>query len=166
MSGHGKWLENFLFPKLTRWFFLRVLAVAAIAYVFFGHVCLPMKIRGKSMEPTFADRGFTFCWTPSYWFTEPKRGDVVGIRYVGNGIALLKRVVGLPGDLIEFKSGDLYRNGERIEEPYKAVPSDWNLTPRTVSPGHVYVVGDNRAVPLEKHMLGEVSANRILGKVL
>ena len=152
MSGHGKWLENFLFPKLTRRFFLRVLAVAAIAYVFFGYVCLPMKIRGKSMEPTFADRGFTFCWTPSYWFTEPKRGDVVGI--------------GLPGDLIEFKSGDLYRNGERIEEPYKAVPSDWNLAPRTVSPGHVYVVGDNRAVPLEKHMLGEVSANRIFGKVL
>ena len=166
MNGIGKWLENFLFPKLTRRFFLRVLAVAAIAYVFFGYVCLPMKIRGKSMEPTFADRGFTFCWTPSYWFTEPKRGDVVGIRYVGNGIALLKRVVGLPGDLIEFKSGDLYRNGERIEEPYKAEPSDWDLPPRKVAPGHVYVAGDNRAVPIQIHMFGEISADRIVGKVL
>ncbi len=166
MNGIGKWLENFLFPKLTRKFFLRVLAVAAIAYLFFGYVCMPMKIRGRSMEPTFADHGFTFCWTPSYWFSEPKRGDVVGIRYIANEILLLKRIIGIPGDLIEFKSGALYRNGERIEEPYKAEPSDWDLPPRKVAPGHVYVAGDNRAVPIQIHMFGEISADRIVGKVL
>ena len=58
----NKHLREFLLPRLTRRFWLRLAVVAAIAYGFFGHVCLPMRLQGASMEPTYRDGGFVFCW--------------------------------------------------------------------------------------------------------
>ena len=85
------------------------------------------------------------------------------IRYVGKRVALFKRIVGMPGDTIAFKSGVLFRNNIPVEESYVAGPCDWNLDSRVVDPGYVYVVGDNRSVDQDVHMFGEVKQSRILG---
>lgn len=156
-------LREFLFPKLNRRLLIRTAIVAAAAFAFFGTICLPMKVRGLSMSPTYRDRGFNFCWRPGVWFRTPRRGDVVMIRYAGKRVALLKRVVGIAGDTIAFKSGVLIRNSAPVEEPYVAGPCDWNLEARVVRPGCVYVVGDNRAVEMDVHLFGEVKTERILG---
>lgn len=159
-------MRNFLFPKPDRRFWIRMAVVAATAYVFFGHVCLPMKVRGISMAPTYSDGGLNFCWRPAFWFKTPRRGDVVMIRFAGRRVSLLKRIIGLAGDTIAFESGVLIRNGEPAVEPYAAGPCDWNLSARTVSAGCVYVAGDNRAVDMNKHMFGEIKTSRILGAPL
>ena len=78
---------------------------------------------------------------------------------------LLKRVVALQGETIEFRNGMLYVNGNSIEEPYVRHRSGWELPLRTVAPGHVYVVGDNRGTPMTQHRFGEVDMNRIVGGV-
>ena len=77
-------------------------------------------------------------------FSKPKRGDIVIIRYKDKTY-FLKRVIGLPGDTVEFRNGDLYLNGRKQNEAYVRYASDWNLSPRKVEPGHYYVVGDKRA---------------------
>ena len=84
------------------------------------------------------------------------------LRYADR-VFFLKRVVGLPGDTVEFRNGDLYRNGRRVHEPYLRYASDWNLPPRKVAPGHYYVVGDNRSQPIEQHRFGQVLATKIVG---
>lgn len=160
MSSH---IHKFLFPKLNRRLGLRVAIVAFLAYASFGYICLPMKVRGISMVPTYHDRGFNFCWRPAAWFQTPQRGDVVMIRYAGKRVALFKRIVGMPGDSIAFKSGVLFRNNEPVDEPYVKGPCDWNLDVRVVSPDCVYVVGDNRSVDRDMHLFGEVKSSRILG---
>ncbi|MGI5868996.1 MAG: signal peptidase I [Kiritimatiellia bacterium] len=162
----NKHLREFLLPRPTRRFRVRLALVAAIAYGFFGHICLPMRLKGASMEPTYRDGGFVFCWRPAAWFQAPQRGDVVIIRFAGKRVALLKRVVGLAGDTIAFENGTLVRNGLSVAEPCIAGPCDWNLAPRTVAEGNIYVVGDNRAVDMDVHDFGEVGAHRILGKPL
>lgn len=162
----NKHLREFLLPRLTRRFWLRLAVVAAIAYGFFGHVCLPMRLQGASMEPTYRDGGFVFCWRPAFWFQAPRHGDIVMIRFAGRHMALFKRVVGLAGDTIAFENGALVRNGQPVAEPYVAGPCDWNLEPRSVAEGNVYVVGDNRAVDMDRHDFGEVGVHRILGKPL
>ena len=79
---------------------------------------------------------------------------------------LLKRIVALPGDTVEFREGFLYRDGILIEEHYVQYRSSWNLPPRIVEPGYVYVVGDNRGSVMARHRFGQVKRDRIVGGVL
>lgn len=79
---------------------------------------------------------------------------------------LLKRIVALAGETVEFRKGLLYVNGNLLEEPYVQYRSDWQLPPRTIAPGHLYVVGDNRGTSMARHQFGEVNINRIVGGVL
>jgi signal peptidase I len=76
---------------------------------------------------------------------------------------LLKRVVGVEGERIEFRDGNLFVDGSEVNEPYVRYPCDWSLPPRRVEEGHVYVVGDNRNVDLAQHDFGQVSVDRIIG---
>jgi len=157
--------RRFLFPRLDRRFLIRLVLVALVAYLFFRFVCVPAKIHGGSMEPTYPSSGFDFCWRPAYWLSQPKRGDIVVLRYTGAKL-YLKRVVGLPGDRIEFRNGALFVNGEELDEPYVVKPSDWNLPERTVPEGKIYVVGDNRSMPMERHVFGAVKLERLYGSTL
>lgn len=157
---------NFFFPKLRIFFFIRMGVVAALTVLVFTLVLMPCAISGGSMMPTYPEHGFTFCNRLRYRFSEPKRGDVVIIRQKDKTY-FLKRIVGVPGDTIEFRDGDLYRNGEKQDErEYVRYVSDWELPPRTVEPGHYYVIGDNRSQPIEQHIFGSVRANRIVGAPL
>jgi signal peptidase I len=76
---------------------------------------------------------------------------------------LLKRVVALEGERVEFRQGKLFIDEREIEEPYVQYPCRWNLSPRQVEKDHVYVVGDNRNMPIENHLFGQVSMKRIVG---
>ncbi len=158
-------VREFFFPKLTRSFFLRAGAVTAVAVIVFGWLLIPCVIDGASMVPTYPEHGFTFCWRGRYWFSEPKRGDIVIVRY-HDRVFYLKRVVALAGDTVEFRNGRLFVNGEARHEPYARYLCDWELAPRTVEPGHCYVVGDNRSQPMDMHRFGSVSLRRIAGAPL
>ena len=88
---------------------------------------------------------------------------MVTIRFAGSRVMLLKRIVALEGEEVEFRDGKLYVNGEEMEEPYVRFRRDWNLPARLVEKGNVFVVGDNRGVAIENHDLGQTSRGRIIG---
>ncbi len=158
-------VRSFFLPRLSIGFFIRMGVLALLAFLVFGFILIPCVIDGESMMPTFANKGFTFCWRGRYLFDDPKRGDVVIVRFTDK-VFFLKRVVGLPGDTVEFRNGILFVNDEPLYEPYVRYASTWNLKPRTIEPGHFYVVGDNRSQPIEQHKFGQVQQNRILGSPL
>ena len=155
--------REIFFPPVNRKTVIRIALTAVIAYAVFGYVCIPVRFSGRSMEPTYQDGGVGFCLRFAYLFSAPERGDVVFARFSGTKVMLLKRVVAKAGETVEFRNGVLYVNGVKLEEPYVRYPCDWNLPPRKVGPNHVYVVGDNRSVPIERHDFGQVSENRIMG---
>ncbi len=159
-------IKRFLFPKVTKKFLLRILLISLLSYILFTHIFIPMRIHGYSMEPTYTDGAFNFCFTLGYLFSMPKRYDIVAIRFAGKRVMLLKRVVAVEGEQVEFKRGLLFVNGVQIEEPYLKYPADWTLPPRYVKQNYVYVVGDNRNVPIQKHHFGQTPINRIVGKIL
>ena len=133
------------------------------AYLFFGYVCTPAIARGESMEPTYADGSLLFCWRPRYWFRAPRRGDVVMVRLAGGRVMYLKRIVAVAGDSVSFCKGRLHLDGEPVEEPYVKTSCDWELVTRVVPAGQVYVVGDNRGMPMEQHKFGRTSVKRLVG---
>jgi signal peptidase I len=159
-------IHRFFFPTLNKRFFIRIILVALTCYLIFGHLLIPLRIQGLSMEPTYHDGSFTFCWRPQYLFSPPERFDVVAVRFSGRRVMLLKRVVALPGETVEFRKGELYVDGNLIVEPYVHHRANWELPPRTIAPGHVYVVGDNRGTPMSLHKFGETNIKRIVGGVL
>ncbi len=159
-------IKGFFFPSLTPRFLIRVILVGSLSYLVFGHILTPFFIRGTSMEPTYRDGGFNFCVKIRYLFSEPKRCDVVAIRFAGNQRMLLKRVVALEGEEVEFRKGKLFINGKPFDEPYVQYPCDWNLPPRRVEKGCLYVIGDNRSMPIEEHLFGQTRIERIVGSPL
>ena len=156
-------LRAFLFPSLSPAFLLRVLIVAASTYLFFGFVCTPFVIRGQSMEPSYRDGGFNFIWKAKYWFSKPSKGDVVAVRLAGNRVVYLKRVVAVAGERVAFRDGTLLVQDRPVVEPYVQGPCGWNLPEREVEPGQVYLVGDNRSMPMEEHDFGQTSVARVQG---
>lgn len=158
-------LHRFLAPDLNRFFLLRILVLILATLLIFTQVLIPLRIEGQSMEPTYSN-GFNLCWRGRYLFASPQRGDVVVIRFAGNRVLLLKRIVALAGDTVAFAQGRLLVNGQEVDEPYVRFRSGWNLEPRIVEPGKVYVVGDNRGVPMHRHHFGQVDEQRIVGGLL
>ncbi len=106
------------------------------------------------MEPNYGNGGFNFCWRLSTLFSKPERFDVVAVRLAGSRVMLLKRVVALEGERIEFRDGRLLIDGKEMDEPHVRYRFHWNLPPRQVEKGNVYVVGDNRNMPMETHHFG------------
>ncbi|CAK6698384.1 Signal peptidase I T [Synechococcus sp. CBW1107] len=77
--------------------------------------------------------------------------------------ALIKRVVGVPGDVIEVAGGDLLRNGAPVSEPWRREPMTYELPPLTVPAGHLLVMGDNRNASLDSHLWGPLPADHVIG---
>ena len=159
----NKRIRQFFFPSLTPRFLIRVLLVALFAYLFFGHICIPLRIKGYSMEPTYHNGSVNFLWKLHYIFSGPKRQDVVAVRFAGTRVMLLKRVIALEGETVEFRNGKLFVDRMEREEPYVHYPCNWNLPPRRVEKNYAYVVGDNRNMPIEDHQFGQASLKRIMG---
>ena len=118
------------------------------------------------MEPAYKNGGLNFIWRFSYIFSGPERGDVVGVRFAGKRVMLLKRIVAHEGEEVAFRKGSLLINGKEADEPYLKYRGNWKLPPRRVKKGNVYVVGDNRGVPMRNHTFGQTPKKRILGTPL
>ncbi len=155
--------KHFFLPEFNRRYALRLVVLTLCAFIVFRYIFAPFYIQGESMAPTYRTGGITFSWRLAYMFSEPQRGDIVIIRLAGQRVALLKRIVALPGEQVEFRNGELFINGMKLHEPYLVKPSDWTQGPRIVDDGHYYVVGDNRSMPIQEHHFGEVAKERIIG---
>jgi len=155
--------RKFLFPRVTRSYVGRVILVAVCAFLFFGYICLPVRVSGESMAPTYNDGGFIFCWRPRYMFRKPARHDVVAVRLAGARVMYLKRIVAMEGETVEFRAGALLVDGVELDEPYVQLPCNWNMPQVEVKQGFVYLIGDNRSVPMDVHIFGQTEVERIEG---
>jgi len=151
-------------PKRT---LVRIVVLVAVSFVVFKFVLVPIRVEGRSMLPTYKDRGVNFVNCLAYLFHEPRRGDVVAIGLeAGYHVMYMKRIVGLPGETVAFHQGHLYINGRFMDEPYVKLPGDWEHEPEQVGLDEYYVVGDNRDMPWEGHVQGRPKRQSIVGKIL
>ena len=80
--------------------------------------------------------------------------------------ALIKRVVGAPGDTIEVRDGQLWRNGRPARPDWAAEPIAYSFGPRTVPQGALLVLGDNRNASLDSHLWGPLPQANVLGTAI
>lgn len=160
------------FWEWTKALVIAVLLAAVIRYFLFA----PIVVDGLSMMPTLHDQDRMIVNKFSYTFGEPKRFDII-VFHAPENKDYIKRVIGLPGDRVEYKNDILYVNGKEYEEPYleefKNKVFDGPLTEpftleeitgqETVPEGHLFVMGDNRRFSKDSRHIGTVSMKEVLG---
>ena len=107
-----------------------------------------------------------------YKGNDPQRGEIIIFEYPNDpSVDYIKRIVGVPGDIIEVRNKQLYRNGEAVKEGYirftqpdRIEPVRDNFGPVTVPEGKYFVMGDNRDNSLDSRFWGFVGRNAIRAK--
>ncbi|KEK22549.1 signal peptidase I [Bacillus gaemokensis] len=148
-----------------------------IAFIVRGILFTPSLVQGESMMPTLENNERVLVNKIGYNIQGLDRFDII-VFHGKEGYDLVKRVIGLPGDTIEYKNDVLYINGKAVDEPYLAdfkqqvakgkLTPDFRLEQKTgkteVPEGQVFVLGDNRQVSKDSRMFGFVSEDQIVGK--
>lgn len=150
----------------ARRFLAVLLAVAALAVLAERYVVSAVRVNGESMEPSYYDGDVLF-----YLHTnQVEVGEVYCVSY-GNKL-LIKRVVGLPGDVIDIEpDGTVKVNGNILDEPYISEKSKGEcdlVFPYVVPQGHYFLLGDHRSVSMDSRTarVGSVGKEQFMGKVI
>ncbi len=142
---------------------VETLLLTAIIFVLVNTVTGRFRIDGSSMEPNLHDGEYVIVNRIVYRLHRPERGDVVVFKREGSR-EFIKRVIGLPGDTVEIKSGRVYVNGTPLDEPYIAQPPAYMMEPRQIGPNEYFVLGDNRNNSSDSHSWGTIPFSMIDGK--
>jgi signal peptidase I len=127
-------------------------------------------IPSGSMLPTLEINDRLVIDKISYGFKDPHRGDIVVFRppaaagEQASHEAFIKRVIGLPSEIVEVKSGRVYVNGIALSENYLAATPDYEWGPEIVPQDAYLVLGDNRNDSYDGHYWGFVPRDRIIGR--
>ena len=162
-ADHGATLRRRVRRRRRLTSVLRAVVVCLAAYLVVFNLSV---VRGSSMAPGIhdGDRILVGQWT--YLLGDVERGDVVVMSYpVDPRLDYIKRVIGLPGDEIRMRGGDVFVNGEHLDEPYvDAMEDDLHYLTR-VRPGHYFVLGDNRPHSSDSREFGQVPRELLKGRV-
>ena len=141
-----------------------VIPAVVIALVINLFLAQATQVLGQSMEPNLHSTQRVVVEKVTYrFFHGPRRGDIVVIDLPGQTEMLIKRVVGLPGESVEVRNGQVYIDGEQLDEPWTVRPGGGNYGPQTIPPLRVFVMGDNRGAFNDSRSFGPVAIEHIVG---
>jgi len=156
-------MQSKVVKEIISW--LKSIAIAAIlAFIIHTFLFSIVIVDGVSMETTLHDSERLILNKITYRFNELERGDVV-VFHATEKDDYIKRIIGLPGEKIEYKDNQLYINDVPIDEPYIGDVMTENFGPLVIPEGKVFVLGDNRTNSSDSRQIGPISIDQITGKV-
>jgi signal peptidase I len=146
---------------------LETLLLAVILFLIINTLTGRYQVHGQSMEPSLFDGQYLIASKIAYWLHPPERGDIVVLDPPNqqSPVPYIKRLIGLPGDVVEVRDDRVWVNGIALNEPYI------NAHPRytgswIVEQGKYFVLGDNRNNSSDSHAWGLLPRDHILGKAI
>jgi signal peptidase I len=144
---------------------LEIVIISLVLFVSINGVSARIRVESVSMQPTLYAGNFVVVNKISYKFGQPKRGDIIVFRYPPDPAQdpYIKRVIGLPGEIVAIRDGRVYINGTKIPEPYLSAQTnqggEW-----TVPQDALFVMGDNRNNSSDSRSWGFVPLENVIGK--
>ena len=137
----------------------------------------PTIVKEISMMPSLQEGNYLMISKQAYRFGDVARDDIIVFHSelmdeAGKEKLLIKRIIGIPGDVLTITNGRVYRNGYRIQEPYimGGIEGDTSgeLYNYVVPEGFVFVMGDNRNISDDSRYseIGMVKLDAVIGKVI
>jgi len=121
-------------------------------------------VYSQSMEPNLYEEQQIIVEKVSCYFQAPERGDIVIVNVIGEDIPLIKRVIGLPEEVLEIRNNQVFINDQSLVEPYLADSTQRDFGPIHIPANHVFVMGDNRNYSRDSRAVGPVPIERITAK--
>lgn len=151
----------------SKLYILLLVAFMSIPLFLYKINFITMALEGDSMFPTLKNETIILCNRVYNPYKEVERNEFVSIIAPDNENELyLKRVVGLPGEVIEIVSGDVYINGELLDSSFVENENFTTIPPTLLGEDEYYVMGDNRAFSLDSRNFGPIKADTIKCKYL
>lgn len=138
-----------------------------------AYVMQPFFVSGASMEPSFDTGDYLLIDQVSFRFREPSRGEVIVFRFPNNPSEFyIKRIVGLPGETVEIRDGDIYiynketPNGFLLDEStYQHFGFTFGNIKTQLSDNEYFVLGDNRSASSDSRRWGPLERDLVIGRV-
>lgn len=143
---------------------LETIILAVVLYFGINAVSARVRVDGFSMNPTLQNGEYILVNRLAYKAGQPARGDIIVFSFPADeGQDLIKRVIGLPGEIVKIGDGTVIINGRVLHEPYIAQDpiyfGEW-----TVPEGYLFVLGDNRNDSRDSHQWGLLPVENVIGK--
>ncbi len=167
---------------------LETVILALIVFLLAREAVQNFQVEGSSMETSLSDNQFVLVSKLAYQevdlgpfdflipgrnngdflFGGPSHGDVIVFQSPFDpNRDFVKRVIGLPGDIVQIQGGRVLLNGEPLaEDEYITARPSYSTSPVTVPPEHYYVLGDNRNASQDSHIFGPIHRGLLVGKVI
>lgn len=150
-----------------------LLLAAAVFLVVYVFLFRPFQVNGDSMYPTFLDKEYILTNIIALSFSQPKRGEVIVFKAPEDPEKdFIKRIIGVPGDQVMVKDGEVFLNGQKLNEGSYLKSDVRTYGGRTLKDGETltvpqdsfFVMGDNRGYSSDSREWGFVSKKDIIGK--
>lgn len=141
---------------------LPAIVLAIVVHLFLAQATV---VYGQSMEPNLSPLQRLIVDKISYRLHSPQRNDIVVIDLPTMDDMLVKRIVGLPGETIEVRDGEVLVNGSPLPEPFPHDLGHTTMAPTVLGPLQYFVMGDNRDNSNDSRSFGPVHRESIVGRV-
>jgi signal peptidase I len=157
-------VTGFQHPNMLR-DLVETMVLVAIAFLVVNALIGRFRIEQVSMLPNLHEGEYVIVDKVSYTFRQPERGEIVVLRNPSPGQPdLIKRVIGLPGETIEVRGGQVHVDGQPLTEPYIAQPMGREYPPTTLQAGQYFVMGDNRGNSSDSREFGPRPSSDFVGR--
>ncbi len=113
------------------------------------------RVLGHSMDPTLENNQFLLVSKLNYRLGDPERGDIIVLRDPrSDDRKLIKRVIGLPGEVVEIQDGQILINDRPLQEPYISIHANYSRPPSAIPADQFFVLGDTRNNSSDSHNWG------------
>ncbi len=168
------------------WEILQTVVLALVLFLVIRDFIQNYRVENVSMQPNFYEGHYLiinrFAYCPgihveiaplnihanqAWCVNEPQRGDVVVFHYpLDLSQDYIKRVIGLPGETVEIRFGQVFINGSLMSEPFGPNPGTYSMPPLTLGRNQIFVLGDNRDDSSDSHIWGPVPMQDVVGRAI